>query len=155
MRIAIIVHSHTGNTLKVAEKIRDTLAAKGKDAVILRVTAENEGKDRKNIVLIEKPETDAFDLILFGAPVWAFSISPIMREYIKQLKSLDEKKVGCFITQGLQRAWMGGSRSLRQLIGLCKSKGAKVEATELISWKCDNLEQRIAAAAEKLTDIGD
>ncbi len=154
MKVGIIVHSHTGNTLKAAEKVRERLREKGHEAVLLRVSAKNEERDRKNIILIEKPDTDCYDALVFGAPVWAFSLSPVMREYLTQIKSLKGKRVGCLVTMGLPRPWMGGKRAVRQMSELCRAKGADVAAAELILWQSKNLDQYIEAAAEKLSSVG-
>ena len=151
MKIGIIVHSHTGNTLKVAEKIRDKLAEKGQDAIVLRVSAEDE-KARSNIVLRDKPDTDSFDTLIFGAPVWAFSVSPVMKQYFAELNSLKGKKVACFVTQG-GSPWFGGNRSIRQMVEFCRKKGAKAEMTEIIGWRGENLDQRIDSAAKSLSGI--
>ena len=47
MKIGIIVHSHTGNTLSVAERIRSELVEKGYDVELKRVSAENEDPKAK------------------------------------------------------------------------------------------------------------
>jgi Flavodoxins len=149
MKIGIIVHSHTGNTLKVCEKVRSNLSERGLEAEILKVSPVDEN-EKKNFVLKEKPDTDPFDYIIFGAPVWAFSLSPIMKMYLEQIKSLKGKKVSCLVTQS-GKPWMGGSRSVNKIAKLCESKGAKVEAKEIVCFKSEDLEKKIADAALKLS----
>lgn len=145
MKTGIIVHSHTGHTLTVAEKIKDLLIVGGKDAVLARVSAEDE-KARTNMVLSSKPETASFDTILFGAPVWAFNLSPVMKAYLNQLDSLKGKKVVCFVTQG----GFGGGRSVRQMVKICRAKGAEVVTTEVIKWGKGLAEESVEEAAKKL-----
>lgn len=151
MKIGIIVHSHTGHTLMAAEKIRDMLISRGEEATVLRVNAES-GKDRRIAVLTEKPPVEGFDALIFGAPVWGFSITPAMREYLMQLNSLKGRKVACFITQS-GGPLLGGNRTIRQIKALCKGKGAEITIAEIIRWKSEEFEQRIEAAAEKLCAI--
>lgn len=153
MKIGIIVHSESGHTLAVAEKIAEKLASRGEDARVLKVTAEGGGKDRKNIVLTDKPPVDGFDALIFGAPVWAFSLTPVMSEYLSQLETLKGKKVACFITQS-GGPLLGGNRTIRQMKAICRGKGINVTLTEIIRWKGEGLEQRVESAAEKLSVIG-
>lgn len=152
MKVGIIVHSHTGHTLMAAEKIRDALQFKGIDAAVLRVVAEEGKNDKKNVVLTEKPCVDSFDALIFGSPVWAFSLTPAMHAYLSQLGSLKGKRVGCFITQS-GGPLLGGNRSVKQIKALSKGKGAEVILLETIRWKGERLEQRLDAAAEKFCAI--
>jgi flavodoxin len=151
MKIGIIVHSHTGHTLEAAEKIGELLVSRGEDAKVLKVTAEGDGKD-KSVVLTDKPSVEGFDALIFGAPVWAFSLTPVMNEYLSQVDSLKGKKVACFITQS-GGPLLGGNRTIKQMKALCKGKGADIALTEIIRWKDEGLKQRVEAAAEKLCAI--
>ena len=80
MNVGIIVFSRTGNTLSVAERARHACIAQGHAAVIERVHAENEDSNNKLPVrLSNAPDPARFDAVLFGAPVEAFSLCPVMR----------------------------------------------------------------------------
>jgi flavodoxin len=153
MKIGIIVHSESGHTFAVAEKIAGKLVSRGEDARVLKVTAEGGGKDRRNVVLTDKPPVESFDTLIFGSPVWGFSLTPVMSEYLSQLTSLNGKKVACFITQS-GGPLLGGNRTIRQMKAICRGKGADVALTEIIRWKGEGLEQRIETAADKLSVIG-
>lgn len=115
MKIGIIVHSHTGNTLSVAERIRSELVEKGYDVELKRVSAENEDPKAKGPLQLQSaPDAKEFEVLLFGAPVWAFSLSTVMKAYLTQLPSLKGKKVGCFVTHMFPFAWMGGNSAMKQ-----------------------------------------
>lgn len=129
MEIGIIVYSQTGNTLKAAESIREALKARGHKAVIEQVTIEGEMSPEKPIVLTSKPDASKYDALIFASPVMAFSLNPVMKAYLPQIKELKGKKAACFVTQGLPFNWMGGNQALKQMSGLLRSKGAEVCGT--------------------------
>lgn len=154
MKIGIIVHSHTGNTLQVAEKIREALAAQGHTAELERVRADKEGQAASGkITLLEAPDADPYDVILFGAPVQAFSLSPVMKTYLAGLPSLKGKRVGCFVTQRLLKPWMGGNRAVKQIFQFCKDKGADISESGIVHWSDKSRESRIADVASKLARV--
>lgn len=150
MKIGIIVYSHTGNTLSVAEKIKNSLSLAGHMVAIERITAVNndprsqEGKQLKNA-----PNISPYDAFLFGAPVWAFSLSPLMKDYISQLPSLHGNKTGCFVTQQFPYAWMGGSHAIRQMQKTCESKGADIFETGVINWSSKKRDVQIQNLIER------
>jgi flavodoxin len=134
MNIGLIIFSRTGHTLLVAEKIRDACLAQGHHAVIERVRAENEDPNRKvPLRLTSAPAPAAYDAVIFGGPVEAFSLSPIMKAYLAQLPQITGKKVGCFVTQHLSKPWLGGNHAVRQMRGLCRGKGADVRQTGIVN----------------------
>lgn len=151
MKVGIIVHSHTGNTLNVAQRLKEELEKAGHSANLMRVESVKEDTSQtKNIQLKTAPDVDGYDALIFGAPVWAFSISPVMGTYLAQIPSIKDKKVGCFITQHFPFAWMGGNRSLKQLNKACHEKGAVVFETGIINWSRKDREMRIVKLVERL-----
>ena len=80
-----MVHSKTGNTLSVAEKLKTKLAAKGHSVTIERVSPTDEEEIMLNDVRLKNsPNIDAYDGIVFAGSVRAFSLSPAMAVYLKQ-----------------------------------------------------------------------
>lgn len=152
MKIGIIVHSHTGNTLSVAQKLNEKLSAAGHSVSIQRVSATNDDEsDMQKILLSEKPDISAYDVLLFGAPVRGFSLSPVMQAYLSGISSLNGKKAGCFITQGLPAPWMGGNRALKQMADICQSKGVTPYETGIVNWpNAEKREKRIQTVVEEL-----
>lgn len=107
MNIGIIVHSQTGHTLSVAEKLMKSLTLKGHDVTLGRVTAEDESPRASEIQLQTIPIVEDYDCLFFGAPVWGYSLSPVMKLYLTQLITLKDKRIGCFVTQLFPYSWMG------------------------------------------------
>ena len=135
MKIGIIVHSYTGNTLSVAQRLKEELMKAGHSVDLNKVTAVNEDQtEAGKIQLNSIPETAAYDALIFGAPVRGFALSPVMTAYLMQLESISGKKVACFLTQFFPYPSMGGIRAIEQMKGLCNFKGAKVCETGIVNW---------------------
>ena len=155
MKIGIVVYSQTGNTLSVAQKLYDRNTTCGNQVSILKVTAFNEQEgELSKIGLKDIPDIENFDALIFGSPVHGFSLAPVMMAYLLQLPTLSDKKVACFVTQGLPKAWMGGNRSLKQMVDICTKKGAKIESKGIVNWpKPEKRAEMIQGLIEKFRFI--
>ncbi|MHB1314482.1 MAG: flavodoxin family protein [Christensenellales bacterium] len=154
MRIGIIVHSLSGNTLAVAEKLKERLADKGHAAVIERVKVVGEENPQlTQFTLDSPPDISAYDACCFGAPVRGFSISPVIAAYLNQISSLEGKKVACFVTKTLPGAWTGGNRAIRQMKELCVAKKGSMQASSVVCWTKKDVVPRISKAVEALADM--
>ncbi|MGI6161668.1 MAG: flavodoxin family protein [Christensenellales bacterium] len=155
MKTAIIVHSFSGNTLSAAEMLHGALLAKGHSADVLRVSALNEDVNAppSSIKLQDAPDPTSYDAIFVGAPVRAFSISPVMLEYLKNIPDLPGIKVGCFTTQHLKLPSLGGNRALRQMKAALEAKGANVFECLPINWTSKKRPAQIAELLEKMTSL--
>lgn len=151
MKIGIIVHSHTGNTLSVAERLKDVLTLEGHSVNLEQVVAFDENPSAAtNVQLKIIPDVMGYDVLIFGAPVRAFSLSQVMKTYLLKVPSLDGKKVGCFVTQHFPYEWMGGKNSISQMKKLCSDKQANVFATGIVNWTNKEREKKISDLLEKL-----
>jgi flavodoxin len=135
MNIGIIIYSQSGNTLSVAERLKAALASKGHEALIEKITNEGEISPGKPVNLVSKPDPVKYDALVFAAPVMAFSLNPVMKEYLKQLTPIKGKKAGVFSTQQLPSNWMGGNRALKTMSTLLSAKGAQAFRGGLVHWK--------------------
>lgn len=148
-KIGIVVHSQTGNTLSVGERIKRQIESTGRTAALERIYVEGLEKNPQLVKNAELPDIKKFDLLVLGAPVWAFSLSPAMTELLKETDSLKDKKLLLFLTQSFPFKWMGGNRALKQLVSLCTAKGGKVAETGIVNWTSKNREETIAEIAER------
>lgn len=154
MKVGIIVHSKTGNTLHVAEKIMNKITADGHSATIEQITATNDGEtDINKIQLTNMPGISEYDVVIFGAPVHGFSLSLIMQSFLLKCESLHGKHVGCYVTQQFPYPWMGGNRAIEQMKGLCKTIDANVIDTAIINMSNKKRDKMIDDAVEKLSRI--
>jgi menaquinone-dependent protoporphyrinogen IX oxidase len=154
MRIGIIIHSHTGNTLSVGERLREALTAKGYNVQIERVTAVNEDpKSNEKIRLESVPDISPYDAVIIGAPVRAFSLSPVMKAYLAEIPQIQGKKVSCFVTEHFPKPWMGGNHAIKQILGLIAQKGGTVTCSGVINWSGKAREEQINDVISKLCKI--
>lgn len=135
MKIGIIVYSKTNHTLSVAKKLSEALATETHDVEILPITVKNENPTTGEQIILDKaPDPKAFEMIILGSPVWAFSLCPVMKKYLSTLHSLSGKDTYCFVTHHFPFPSFGGNRSVRSLKKLCIDKHANVKKTGVISW---------------------
>jgi len=153
MRIAVVFYSETGHTLSVAELIQAALKAGGHEAVLHRLvavgTAHPGAKDVKFELL---PDLTGYDRIIFGAPVQAFSLCPVMDAYLVSAPSMVGKRAVLFMTEGFPYPWMGGNRAIAKMEGLLRSKGAQTKKAGVVNWmRTDRprlIEKVVASVAE-------
>jgi menaquinone-dependent protoporphyrinogen IX oxidase len=139
MKIGLFIHSHTGNTLFVAEKLRDKLLMSGHTVELKKL--EPVGGENTNEIDIHKisfqpdPDMSGYDYVIIGAPVRGFSISPVLAAYINKVFSLKGQKVDLFVTQAFPFAWMGGNNAVKQMRNAVVQKGAVVGNTAIVNWR--------------------
>ncbi|MBU0595208.1 flavodoxin [Candidatus Bipolaricaulota bacterium] len=154
MNIGIVVYSWSGNTLSVAEKLRDRLASSGHTAHLVQVKVVGERKQgARDFKLDALPDLSSYDALVFGAAVEAFSLSPVLTAYLKKVESLAGKRVACLATQQFPYPWMGGSNAIRQMRGLCRAKGASVVGSAVVNWAKSRRDKTMTAAIDRLSGL--
>ncbi len=152
MKIGIILYSHSGNTLRVANALCDTLNLKGYDCYLDEIKAENEDPNIKNPKLTTVPSVVYYDVLVFATPVRAFMISPIMQAYLKQITSLSQKPVFLFVTHHFPYAWMGGRTTITAMSKLVKDKQGRILNSYVIDWSNKKRKQQIEQLLLGITD---
>ncbi|MEA3355943.1 MAG: flavodoxin family protein [Candidatus Bipolaricaulota bacterium] len=152
MNIGIIVYSQSGNTLSVAKRLKEKFSAAGHSATLEEVKVVGGRKPGdKGFQLETLPDVELYDALLLGSAVEGFSLSPVLTAYLKQIKSLQGKKVACLVTQFFPYPWMGGNRAVRQMRKLCESKGATVCGSGVVNWVSWRREKTTADAVDRLS----
>ncbi|NLD26618.1 MAG: flavodoxin [Acholeplasmataceae bacterium] len=153
MKVGIIVHSQTGNTLDVAEKLKSVLMEKDMEVVLERIIEEDlKAAQQGKVVLKNIPDTKDYDVLIFGGPVWAFSPSFVMSKYLHELPDLKGKKIACFVTQSFPYPWLGGNRAAKIMANHCRNKGGEVYATGSVSYTKKG-QRRLGECIDQLCDI--
>lgn len=148
MNIGILVYSYTGNTLSVAQKIKEQIESRGDTAAIERITAANgDPNSGQSITLKDIPDIAKYDKLVIGAPINGFMLCRAMTMYLQSNAALDNKTVNCFVTQHLKSSFFGGKKGIKQISESCLSKGATVKNTANIHWSSPEREQEIQNAA--------
>lgn len=136
MKVAIIYYSFTGNTRKIAERLKEKLATHFEvDIIPLEVVREekrflHQAKQAflKQKVILKDTNFDlsSYSLICMGSPVWAFQPAPAVRTFLKKTFGLAGKKAIIFLTFG---SGLGVNRCIKTLIKILARKGALVIKT--------------------------
>jgi hypothetical protein len=149
MKVGIIVHSFTGNTLTVAEKVKETLEAAGHAVTLERVTVKDENPNAATpVTLANAPEAAGYDLALSRARTGVLAFAG-MKTYLEQISDLQGCKVGCFVTHFFpSRGW---GRSTRFPDGKpARRKHGHVVADGSVSWSRKSRQQQIDRVAETM-----
>ncbi len=153
MKIGIIVHSQTGHTYSVAQKIQEKLKTAGNEVNVEQVIPVGEAKPAaKNIKFENLPDVNGYEALIFGAPVQAFSLSSVMKAYMEQIPSLQDKKVALFVTKGMPSHWTGGNRAISQMKKIVESKGGSFIGKGIVIWR-DKREEQITELADKFSAL--
>jgi flavodoxin len=157
MKIGIIVHSQTGNTYSVIQKLKEKLLRAGHSVNVERLETvggeKTNVKDVTSIQLKTKPDISSYDRLIFAGPVQGASISPVLAAYLNQIASLQNKKVICLVTEFFPYPWMGGNRAISQMKNICESKGASIMGTGIVNWMGIQREKRIEEVVERLSRL--
>ncbi len=134
MKIGIIVHSKSGHTFNVAQKLAAKCTEKKLNTDVFRLKAE--GKivpHAKKITISDPPAIGSFDVLIFGGPVWAFDASPVIAAYLRSIGNCKGKKIICFVTMGFPFAFLGGNQALTTINKLLDKSGANILPGEIIN----------------------
>ncbi len=154
MKIGIIVFSYTGNTALAAEDIKKDLVKKGHSVKIERIVTDGDAQKMRNEIKFKAvPRTEPYDSLIFGSPVWAFHLNPIMARYLTDLPSLDGKKAVVFVTKGLKYNWTGGNQSVKKMRKLIEKKGGKVLGSGVIVWKKTGPTDEMPQVVRNISDV--
>lgn len=152
MKIGIIVYSKTGNTLAVAERIREKLTGNGHLVTLEHFSAETLPQSNTPVRLTAMPEPNGYDALILGAPVQAFSLDPAMSMYLAQTGAIQPVPTLCFVTQHFKKPWMGGNRAMKQLLTQLQKKGISAEPIGVVNWSSEQREEQIARVAQRCAD---
>lgn len=152
MKIGIVVHSMTGNTSLVAERIKNRLEQEGHELSLERLAiigGEDQTQSDPDKISIEplKTNMEELDLLILGGPVRGFQASPAMKALLGRLEGLEGKDTMIFVTHAFPFNWMGGNSAIKQLRNMCTEKGANILFTGIIDWKNSKREVQIDSLA--------
>jgi flavodoxin len=158
VKIAIIVHSLSGNTLKFANSLFNRLSEDGHvvNLTQLVTTVPIKGgtaRQKMDISFTNLPKADDAELVLFGGPVWAFGPSPVIMAAIKQMGNLKGKTALSFITMGFPFKFLGGNAALAWMNRELATLGAKVLPGSICNQMGGKLNAQIEAETDRITKL--
>jgi flavodoxin len=151
MNIGIVIYSLSGNTLSVAERIKERLTENGHIVSLEQIqisgkTPAQPGKFELTVI----PDVSGYDALILGSPVQAFSLHPVMKAYLAKLPKLDGKKVALFVTKQLPVLWLGGTGSIKRMKAECEKQGAKVIGSDIVVWVPSKRDQTTAECVQNM-----
>jgi len=152
MNIGIILYSQTGHTLSVAEKLQKQLEEKGNNATIQQITISGEPTTDK-FEFTATPAVDAYDAVIFGAPVQGFRLCAVMEAYLQQLPAMAGKEAAILVTKQLPFYWTGGTQAASTIKKICKEKGAHVRGAEIAVWSKSKQEESVRNCVSNLSRL--
>lgn len=128
MKTLLVYYSYTGNTKLIADMIKeklncDILELKPKIPFLIEnydeiVDEYQSNESTKKCVQIEDINIDLnkYDKIIIGTSVWWYTITPVIREFLKNY-DLSNKEVYAFATNA---GWLG--RTFKEIESYCNVK---------------------------------
>ncbi len=154
MKIGLVIYSQTGNTRTVANNIAEKLSSNGHDISIEEISIEGKTPAQPGqFELVNIPDINNYEALIFGAPVQAFSLNPVMIEYLKQVTSLANIDVACFVTKQIPLLWFGGTGAISKMNNLCKTKGANIIGTNIVVWAQKKRSRSIETCVNSISDL--
>lgn len=152
MNIGLVIHSKTGNTLSVAEKLKSVLLSLGHEVTLLKLSPLNPDISKATDVQLETlPVIKPFDAVVFGAPVWGFQLSPVMQYYLKNTVFRPGTQVAVFVTQFFPFPFLGGNNAIRTYQKLLGQKNIRTVSTFVVGWS--NERKRIRSIDEMVKGL--
>lgn len=140
MKVAIIVFSPSGNTLKAAKLIEKSFVSRDAKVRLLNITAKKDIANQESIVNYLNVCVESHDLLFIGGPVYAGHLQNNVKKIIKALPLPDEKwapLVVPFVTYG----GVHSSIALKEAGALLKQRerkniaGLKIAASHSLTQK--------------------
>ncbi len=131
MNICMMVHSLTGNTMKLAETLADALTKTGHKVTVIQLQTDvplkyGSIRQKPRFEITNLPSVAEYDAVCAGGPVWGFGPSPVIFQAIRQLDKPEGKMFLPFTTMGFPFACLGGNNTLKIMGREAAARGAKV-----------------------------
>lgn len=155
MNIGIVVHSLSGHTQAMAERIAQKLREKNHSVTLTQLQTDVPIKSGSvhqamKFSIVNLPDCSACDAILVGGPVWAFSASPVIVAAIESLKNITGKTALPFATMAFPFSFMGGNQALGLMSRKLSAGGASVRPGFVVSRLFHDFQKEIDETAAKI-----
>ncbi len=153
MKIAILVYSKTGTTLRMAKMILERLKQQDREVDLFEVAPEGEYQIGNPVCKISVlPDLTGYDTIICGGPVWAFRINPVIHTSITLMKDLKGKTFIPFVTMGFPLPFMGGNKAIKQMTDIARDMGAKCTKGYIVCKMLRNHEIEMGKAVHSIVN---
>ena len=153
MNIGIILYSQTGNTLSVAQKLQEKLAAAGHSVTLERIEVVGDIAPGQAVQFKTVPDAAPYEALVLGGPVQAFSLNPVMKAYLEKLPAISGKKVAVYVTKQLPLLQVGGTGAIAHMKKACAAKGGTVVGSEIVVWAEKKRDKTIKNCVDQISGL--
>lgn len=155
MKIGLLVHSVTGNTLSVMKRIQKALEDRGHEVDLKEIkTAAKVEMGQTEAEFTQNPSPVGYDAVVFGSHTEAFQLETAMKLYLGQIPEIKGLKTACVTTHLFPFKWMGGNSAVKKMVSMCVDKGAKILGTAVIDWSPETKrENKVAGAVDYINRL--
>lgn len=154
MKIGIFIHSQSGHTSTLGMAIVKKLRDKGQDVDIQLLRSEKRARPfMKHVELKTVPETEGYDVIVLGGPIWFLHPSPLILSLIDEIPHLKNKKALCFTTSVISGKFSNGKNVINKINAKLDALCAIVLEGQSYCWGLWLDNKRLEQAAQKISDL--
>ncbi len=151
MKIAILVHSKTGNTLRLAGMVESLLIAKTHDVRIFDLITDVDLKPGlKEFKIKNLPDLTGYDTILAGAPIWAFQASPLIIKALEDVIGIEGKTFVPFVTMHFPLPGLIGRAGLNKMRAIAIKRQATTLGGVAVCKMFRDFENELKNAADEI-----
>lgn len=150
----IVYYSYTGNTKMIAEEIKKKLSCdilelepqipySSDYQTVVEEEQNNSSNDKERSIVEITKDLNEYDEIIIGSPVWWYTITPVIRTFLKE-NDLTGKIIKPFATNA---GWLG--HTFQEIEKLCPN--SKVEKGMNIVFSEDYHESKLITSEDEIT----
>lgn len=135
MKALIVFFSQSGTSAAFARIIAEKLRAENVDCDLELLKPIGKYRVHTKSLTFRNAPVDfaAYDLIIVGGPVWAFTANPPLSCWLSGIDvSLAAKKCALFVTQGFPFKILGGNQAATVIGTKLRALGADIVASEVV-----------------------
>ncbi|MBN1259994.1 MAG: NAD(P)H-dependent oxidoreductase [Anaerolineae bacterium] len=153
MKIGMVIYSHSGHTLTVAQALKEALLAAGHEVQLERLEIVGEvSLSETNVDLHSIPDVAEYDVVILGTPVRGGLPSPAMVRYLEQVPNLEGKTIVGLFTHFFRSDW-GVKQATEKLKEMCASKGATLGTVGDVRWPSLGRKRKINEVVDTLSQL--
>lgn len=149
MKVAIVYYSKTGNTRKIAERVKSEISKLNVDVDCFEIRSKQEYSNKMlhlnprliyDVMFKEGVEIcgdegfnpNKYNLVLIGSPIWYNRVAPAIKTFIKRYAGKIEAPIACFTTSKLNINYSANFKKQLETLGyrVIANKTVVIESEE-------------------------
>lgn len=153
MKIGFLVHSQSGNTLSIVNRLCDVFKMAGHEVYITHIKSSDVNRSMQfpqELVIIQDNLPNQVDVLFIAGWVQAFSLCRGLQYYLNQF-NIKSNEINLFLTHHFPFEWMGGTHALKQLKSITSKFNSQVVDTKIFNWSRKNNQDKIQQWVDYIT----